>query len=140
MLSKTNLISTLVTALWAFFGGYLLWDIIGGSLLGNHETMAGLIKENPDFVHLVLGCIVTAFVFCTIYSKWARGHHRIAEGLKFGFWLGLLIGLGNGLIDFATSNMMDFSGTIINAVIYLVYFIVMGLLASIIYGKFDASE
>ena len=27
MFSKSNLISTLVGAIWAYFGGYLLWDI-----------------------------------------------------------------------------------------------------------------
>jgi hypothetical protein len=30
MFSKSNLISTLVTAIWGFFGGWLLWGIIGG--------------------------------------------------------------------------------------------------------------
>ena len=140
MFSKTNLISTLVTTLWAFLGGYLLWDTIGGSMMDDHTTIAGLIKEEPDFFHLALGCLVTAFVISTVYSKWARGHHSISEGMQFGLWIGLLIGVGSGLINFATSNMMDFNGTLINAVLSIVYFVVMGLLASLVYGKMSSSK
>ncbi len=140
MLSKSNLISTLIATVWAFFGGYLLWDTIGGALLSEHETIPDLIKEEPDFLHLVLGCLITAFVFSTLYSKWARGHHSISEGTKFGLWMGILLGVGSGLINYATSNMMDFSGTMINAVLYIVYFIIMGVLVSIIYNKFSSTE
>ena len=140
MFSKTNLISTIVTTLWAFLGGYLLWDTIGGSLMSEHETIVGLLKAEPDFLHLVLGCLVTAFVFCTVYSKWARGHHSLSEGAQFGLWIGLLMGVGSGLINYATSNMMDISGTMINAVLYIVYFVIMGILTSLVYGKMSSKE
>jgi len=35
MFSTTNLISTIVGALWAYFGGNSLWDTIGSSLFEN---------------------------------------------------------------------------------------------------------
>ena len=68
MFSKTNLISTFVTAIWAFAGGYLLWGIIAEPLLADH-MMSGLMKEVPDFLFLAVGCLIMAFAFSTIYSK-----------------------------------------------------------------------
>jgi len=139
MFSKTNLISTLITGLWAFFGGYLLWGFIGEPLLADH-MMPGLMKDPPDFLHLALGCLIMAFAFSVIYSKWARGAHSISQGIQFGIWLGILIGLGSGLIDYATGNMDDITGTLGNAVIYIVFFAVMGALVSLIYSKIKSGE
>ncbi len=136
MFSKTNIIATLVTGLWAFFGGYLLWGILGESLMMDHlGSASGVMKETPDFVHLTLGCLILAFIFCIIYSKWARGMHSASQGAQFGLWLGLLSGVGEGLIDFATANILTLTGTLLNAVIYIIYFLVMGILASMVYGK-----
>ena len=85
----------------------------------------------------ILGCVIVGFAFSTMYSKWSRGHHSISEGAQFGIWLGVLMGLGSGLIDFATANLLDISGTLINAVIYIVHFAIMGVVASLVYSKFS---
>jgi len=139
MFSKTNLISTLVTGIWAFAGGYLLWGIIAEPLMADH-VMTGIMKETPDFLHLALGCLIMAFAFSTMYSKWARGAHSISQGAQFGIWLGILVGLGGGIIDFATSKLADLPGTLINALTYIVFYLVMGVLASLIYDKISSKE
>ncbi|WP_303318275.1 hypothetical protein Q4Q34_10775 [Flavivirga abyssicola] len=135
MFSKTNLISTIITTIWGFLGGWLLWGIIGDPMLADHTFSSGLMKEAPDMALLFIGCLVVGFAFSTMYSKWARGSHGISQGAQFGIWIGILIGLGSGLIDYSTSNLLDLSGTIINAAIYIVHYAVMGILASLIYGK-----
>ncbi|WP_142785138.1 hypothetical protein [Changchengzhania lutea] len=140
MFSKTNLIATLVTALWGFLGGWLLWGLIGEPMLEDHTLIAGLMRDMPNMVILGIGCLIGGFAFSTIYSKWARGTHNVSHGAQFGIWLALLIGLGGGLIDHATSNLLDLSGTIINAIIYIVFYIIMGILASLVYSKFSGSE
>ena len=141
MFSKTNLISTLVTGLWAYFGGYLVWVIIATPLMEGHEGSAtGVWKEVPDHLHLILGCIVLAFAFSTIYSKWANGAHGLSNGAQFGIWVGIMLGLGEGLINLAVSNTTDLVGTIIGFVLSIVFYVVMGVLASLIYGKFSAAE
>ncbi|AUP80184.1 hypothetical protein [Flavivirga eckloniae] len=139
MFSKTNLISTIITTLWGFLGGWLLWGVIGDPLLKNHVITNGLMKDMPNMAVLAIGCLVLGFAFSVLYSKWARGTHGVSHGAQFGIWVGILIGLGNGLIDQSTSNLLDLSGTIINAIIYIVHFIIMGILASLTYRKF-ASE
>ena len=137
MFSKTNLIAYLVTALWSYFGGFLLWGIIGDPLLKNHLGSAtGLMKDIPDHLFLVLGCVILAIIFCIIYSKWARGHHSTSQGAQFGLLLGILAGFGSGMIDYSTSNMFVFTGFLLNAMLYIVYYIIMGVIASLIFKKY----
>ena len=135
MFSKSNLISTLITALWGFLGGWLTWGIIGDPILKEHILHTSLMKEIPNFPLLALGCLIIGFSFSTMYSKWANGTHNISVGVNFGIWLGILTGLGDGLIDHATANIIDLSGSIMNAMLYIVHFAIMGILASIVYSK-----
>lgn len=136
MFSKTNLISTLITTIWGFLGGYLLWGIIADPFLMNHLGSAtGVPKEAPNFGLLALGCLITGFIFSTIYSKWARGHNSLSEGFKFGALIGVLLGFGNGIIDQSTTNIMDMTGSIVNGFVYVIHFAIMGILASMIYKK-----
>ena len=98
------------------------------------------MKEIPDHFHLVLGCIIVAVIFTIVYSKWARGHHSLSQGIQFGLLIGIFAGFGGGLIDFSTSNMLQFSGFLINATVFIVYYVVMGVLASLFMGKFSSSK
>ena len=135
MFSKSNIISTIVTAIWGFGGGYLLWGILGETYLADHVMTDGIMKEMPDMIHLVLGCIIQAFAFSTIYGRYGVGNYGAASGLGMGIWIAIMIGLGEGLIDFATGNILDLTGTLVNFVIYLVFFGVTGLLAGLVYSK-----
>ena len=141
MFSKTNLISTLAATIWGYFGGYLLWGIIGDSLMADYSGSAtGVMKVAVDHLHLLLGCLILAFAFSTIYSKWARGAHSVSQGVQFGIWMAILIGLGEGLIDFGTSNLLNITGTFLNTVIYLVHFVIMGAIVSVVYNKLSTKE
>lgn len=136
MFSKTNLISTLLVAIWAYFGGYLLWAILGAPFLAEHLGSAtGVTREPVDMIHLILGCIVTAFAFSTMYGKWANEKFSAGNGVVFGVWLAIFIGLGLGLVDFATTNVLDIVGTLASAGIYVVFLGVFGLLAGLVYSK-----
>ncbi len=135
MFSKSNLISTLVTTLWGFFGGYLLWGLIGDPFLVQHYGVAGAtMMEVPDFTHLIIGCLVAGFAFSTIYSMTA-GEHVISKGIQLGIWIGILLGFGNGIIDFSTMGVLDITGTLVNGLIYVVHFAIIGALASLVYSK-----
>ena len=136
MFSKVNLISTLITTIWGFFGGFLLWDIIGDSFLMEHLGTANAVtKEIPDMLFLVIGCLVVGFLFSHLFSNWSRGGYSVAQGAKFGITLGLLIGFGNGFIDYSTVGILDFTGTLVNGFIYVIHFMIMGILAGIIYKQ-----
>ncbi len=135
MFSKTNLISTLVTALWAYFGGFLIWVIIATPLMEGHEgTATDVWKEVPDQSILILGCVILAFAFSTIYSK-SSGGHSLSSGAAYGLWIGILIGFGEGMINLGVANFSDLTGTIIGGGLSIIYYGIMGVLASVIYKK-----
>ncbi|GAB5398871.1 MAG: hypothetical protein Aureis2KO_04560 [Aureisphaera sp.] len=135
MFSKANLVSTLVTAIWGMGGGFLLWGIIAEPLMADNMLIPNLVKEQPDMVFLALGCLIQAFGFCSIYRKFGMDNYGASTGLNMGILTGIMIGLGEKLIDFATANMMDMQGTLINFAIYVIFFGVTGLIAGLIYKK-----
>ena len=136
MFSKANLTSTLITALWGVFGGYLLWGIIADPILIDHLGTAEMtMKEIPDFMYLSIGCLVSGFFLSTLYSKCSDNSHSASKGATFGILLGALVGFGMGIIDFSTMGILDLTGTLINGVVYTVHFMIMGVLASVVYKK-----
>ena len=137
MFSKANIISTIVATVWGVAGGYLLWGVVGDPLLMDHlGSASGVMKEMPDMLHLTLGCLIQGLIFSAIYGKWANGTYGASNGLTYGALVGILVGFGGGLINFATGNMLDLTGTLLNGVIYIVFFAVMGALAGLVYQKF----
>lgn len=135
MLSKTTLISTLVTSLWAFFGGYLLWGVLTAQYFEEHALVKDLMRTEPDFVHLSLGCLFIGIAFSVMYSKWSNGLYTIGSGIIFGIWMGIFTGLGEGLVEYSTSKLFDISATLVNGLLYIVFYVIMGILASLIYSK-----
>ena len=135
MFSKANIVSTIVTAIWGYGGGFLLWGILGTELTAEHVIAENLMKEPPDMVYLILGCIIFAWAFSAIYGRWGSGDFGAGSGLRYGALMGIMLGLGEGLINFSTANMMNMTGTLINTVIYLVFLGIMGMLAGLVYNK-----
>jgi len=136
MFSKANVTSTILTAIWGFGGGYLLWGYLSVDFFSDHMGSAtGVMKEVPDMVYLLLGCLINGFAFSTIYGKWANGKFSAGSGISFGIWIAVLMGLGEGLIDYATSNILDLTGMLANVVIWIVFLGIMGLVAGIAYNK-----
>lgn len=137
MFSKANIVSTLVTALWGYFGGWLIWGMLVDPILTEHTSSAasGIMRDAPDMIHLIIGCIIVGFIFSSIYNKWGRDNYGASDGLIYGIWIGLLMGLGEGMVNFAVMDMLDLTGTLINAATYAVFYGIMGLLAGLVYGK-----
>jgi len=131
MFSKTNLISTLLGAIWLYFGGYFLWEVVGSSLFSSSQ------ENNPEHLHLIIACLISAFAFSTIYSKLA-GSNSTSQGAQFGLWVGILIGFGERWFDLAFS-MMNLNDTIVNGVLNLIVFVVLGIVISLVSGKFASA-
>ncbi|MDT0606696.1 hypothetical protein [Croceitalea rosinachiae] len=132
MFSKSNLLATLTGGVAMFVLGYVLWGMLGETLNGDN-VLNNVMKVEPDFIHLFFGCLISAFAMSTIYGKWARGHHSAKEGAEFGIWVGVFVGVGMGLIFFATSTMMNFTGHLIDAVLNIIYYLVIGIIIALIY-------
>jgi hypothetical protein len=112
----------------------LLWDILGSSLFENVNDTA------PDQLHLIIACVISAFAFSTIYSKLSGGGHSLSHGAKFGLAVGIFIGFGERWFDFAFGDITLLSDAIINGVMNIVFFVVLGVLVSLVYGKTSSGE
>jgi hypothetical protein len=134
MFSKTNLIATVVGTVWAYFGGYLLWEVIGSSIMESPGTNEAIQ------LHLIIACLISAFAFSTIYSKLAGGGHSLSHGAQFGLWVGIFTGFGERWFDFAFGYQSVMGDAIINGILNIVFFIVLGVLVSLIYGKMSSSD
>ncbi|MBN4085419.1 hypothetical protein JYT89_03655, partial [Flavobacteriaceae bacterium AH-315-B10] len=109
--------------------------ILGSSLFEN----AG--GNEPDQLHLIIACVVLAFAFSTIYSKLAGGGHSLSHGAQFGLWVGIFIGFGERWFDYAFQMYpTSLNDSIISGVMNIVFFTILGVLASLVYGKMSSSE
>ncbi len=136
MFTKTNLISTIIAGIWSFMGGYLLWGILADDFMNNHLGSAvGMGKEVPEFGILALGCFIQAFILSTIYGKWIATSNTSNSALQYGVLIGIFVGFGNGLINYATSNFLDMTGALVNGLIYILFYTVMAFIISFIYKK-----
>jgi len=134
MFSKSNLLATIVAAIFLFFGGNVIWGILMVDFFAEHAGSAtGVMKEEADMLHIGLSSLFQAFFMGAIYSKWARGVHSFKEGFQFGALVGAFMGIGMGLLWFGTSNLNDFTATSVEAVIEIIYFGIAGGLIGFVY-------
>ena len=139
MFSKSNLLATLVGGVVMFFLGYLIWGVATADFFEEH-AIVNIMKEVPNLGLIALGNIVGAFVLSSLYSKWARGHHSLGEGFQFGAWVGAFVGISMGLVMYATSNWMDSTGHIAEAIIDIIYYGIVGAVIALVYQKTAAKK
>jgi ABC-type antimicrobial peptide transport system permease subunit len=54
-------------------------------------------------------------------------------GFQFGIWVGIFIGLGTGLLWYATTEMMDLQGHLVSAVLDIVYYAIVGMVIGLMF-------
>lgn len=136
MFSKQHLLSTLVAAVTMFILGYLIWGVATVDFFEGH-TINSVMKDPPLFPFIILANLIAAFTLCVIYGKWARGYHSMGGGFQFGVWVGLFVGLGMGLLWYGTSEMMDLHGHLVEAVLDIIYY---GIVGAVIGLMFKATQ
>ncbi|WP_445384015.1 hypothetical protein ACT6NV_08300 [Robiginitalea sp. IMCC44478] len=134
MFSKQNLLATVAATIAMFILGYLIWGMALMSFFEEHSIVDVMKSDEEMSLGMIfLGNLATAFALSTLYGKWARGHHSAAQGFQFGAWVGFLIGVGMGLVWLGTSNFMDMTGHIAEAIVDILYYGVTGAIIALIY-------
>jgi membrane-associated PAP2 superfamily phosphatase len=59
--------------------------------------------------------------------------HSLSQGFQFGALVGAMIGLGLGMIMYATSNFMDFTGQLTDGIWSILYYGLTGMAISWVY-------
>jgi hypothetical protein len=134
MFSKSNLLATLVGTIVMFFLGYLIWGIATVDFFGEH-TLVNVMKEVPDLGIIALANLIAVFALSTLYGKWARGHHSMGEGFQFGAWIGVFVGIGMGLLNYGTTEWMDLTGYMAEAILDIVFYGILGAVIGLVYQK-----
>lgn len=132
MFSKSNLLATLSGTITMFFLGYLIWGVATQDFFEAH-TLTSSMKDPVNFPFIILGNLFGAFALSSLYGKWARGHHSAKEGMEFGAWVGIFVGLGMGLLWYGTSEMMDLTGHLVEAFLDIVYYIIVSIVIALAY-------
>lgn len=136
MFSKQHLLATVVATVTMFILGYLIWGVATVDFFEGH-TINSVMKDPPLFPFIILANLIGAFSLCVIYGKWARGYHSMGGGFQFGVWIGIFVGLGIGLLWYGTSEMMDLQGHLVEAVLDIVYY---GIVGAVIGLMFKATQ
>ncbi|MFD2099789.1 hypothetical protein [Flagellimonas iocasae] len=139
MFSKTNLLATLVSAIVMFFLGYLIWGLATVNFFTEH-TIVNSMKEVPDLGLIALANLIGTFIMSTLYSKWARGHHSLGQGFEFGALIGAFVGLSMGLLWYATANMMDLTAHVVEAILDIAFYGIIGICVALVYQKMAKKE
>ena len=132
MFSKSNLLATVAATVVMFLLGYLIWGVATVDFFESH-TITNAMKDPVDFTYIILGNLLGSFALSTLYGKWARGHHSAKEGAEFGIWIGVFVGLGMGLLWYGTSTMMDLTGHLAEAVLDIVFYLIIGTVIALVY-------
>ena len=89
-----------------FIALFALDHLLHGMLLKNiyHQT-ASVWRPEADMKKIMwymwLGYLVFSPVFVCIYSKgYEEGKDRIGQGLRYGFWMGILLSVMSSLISY----------------------------------------
>lgn len=139
MFSKSNLLATLAAAVVMFLLGYLIWGIATVDFFESH-SLSNIMKDPPDIPLIFVSNLIAAFVLSSVYSKWARGYHSGGQGFEFGVAIGVFTGIAMGLMWYATSEWMDFTGYIAEAIIEIIYYGIVGVVIALVYKATSKKE
>ncbi|MEJ2583865.1 MAG: hypothetical protein P8Z38_02110 [Robiginitalea sp.] len=141
MFSKQNLLAALGGGILMFILGYLIWVLATAYFFEAHSLMDFMKDEQEVNMPLILvGNILAAFGISSLYGKWARGYHSFGDGFIFGAWVGFIFGVGYGLVQMGTANMMDSMGHAVEALLEIGYLGITGGVIALIYKATDKKE
>lgn len=134
MFSKTNLLATITGGIAMFLLGYLIWGMAMVSFFESH-SLNNIMKDPPAIGLIFIANLIQAFAMSTLYNKWSSGTYSTKNGFEFGAWIGIFIGLGLGLLWFSTSELMDTTGTLVGAIIDIIFYGIIGGIIGLTYSK-----
>ena len=133
---KKWLLSSLVV--WIVYA-ILEWIIHGGILSGMYQQHTELWLPEAQMQSrmwaMLLGQLLLALLFCYIYTKGIR-EGGVAEGLRYGFWLGLLLSVPFFFIRWSVElspGMLIF----LQSLFELITILILGIVLGAVYGKVE---
>ena len=116
----------------------VLWHriIMGGFY---DKQGAAAMREEPMMLFIILGILALAFLMAYAYPIGYKGGSPVAEGLRFGIFMGLVAFLPLNLIFHGTLNV-TLAGALVDAGWHVVEEGVGGVIIAMVYGSGAALE
>lgn len=114
MNTQKFLVSGLVGGIVSFFAGYLIYGVLLMDFFTkNAGSATGVNRPTTEMIWwaLIAGSIFWGLMYSYIFNRWAN-IVTLGGGMMAGFVIGLLMMAGFDLTMYATSNLMNLTGTI----------------------------
>lgn len=128
------ILGTLVGGVILFFVGFLIYGILFVDFFeANAGTAVGVARDSPNFMALAGGQLLWSGAL-TLALGW-KGAASVGDGLKVGATLGVLFFLGIDLTLYATTNMSNLTGALVDAALATALFAVTGAGIVLVIGR-----
>ena len=130
------IISTIVVGILLFL---LAWIFYGILFISYFKGYYGYLERDPNEMKIwafVVGSLLQAFFLALIYPHGYKGGSPAGEGLKFGIYLGMFLGLPMIFNMWGEMNI-HYLSLIVSAIIIIVMTALAGMVTGLIYGKKD---
>lgn len=134
MFTKSNLLATFVATVVMFLLGYAIWGVALAEFYATH-SLNNVMLENPDLLLIFISNLVVCFIIANLYRMAAGNQHTGKTGFAVGAWLGAFIGVGIGLMWYATAQLLDLTATLVEAVLDVFFYGFIGWVISWVYKK-----
>ena len=131
------LIAGVIGGLAALIIGFLIFGIGLASFFEANGGGATNVRKGEDefmWVPLVLGHITLGLLFAYVFGKWAN-ISTFSTGAQVGAIMGFLIAATYHLINFATTNLMNLTGTIVNILVETIFMALAAGIVAMILGR-----
>jgi hypothetical protein len=135
MFSKPRIISTFASFVIIYFFPWIFYAYLAVDFFESQVITDVSRGDDMLLLPLTLGCLIMAYLFSSIYEKWGLGAYNVLSGIQFGVLIGLFFGVGIGLVMYGTEMRNTATGHLVDAVFWVITYIVSGVMASIVYKR-----
>jgi len=139
---KKLLIATLLSFITMFAVAGFTHVVLFKTWFLNHPGSASNInRTDPMMQYTVIAGLIVAFIMSYFYPKGVEGNNKIAQGLKFGIIVSILL-FSCPLIQYAFTTTLSRSAILMDAVLHLVEQGLGGIVIALVYGNepFEAKQ
>jgi hypothetical protein len=137
--TKRLAIGTLVGAITLNVVGYLIWVMLFAEFFAaNAGSATGVSRDQRIFWAIALANLAHGTLLSLAIISRARST-TIMEGFKLGAIIGFLVWLGVDFVRYATENVSNLTGAIVDPLLEFVHWGIAGAAVAAVVGKVTAS-
>ena len=129
------LLAALAGAVVTFLTGWLLYGMLLKGFFDAQtlESAKSVMREQPDLLHIFVGCLAWSLLLALLYSRWA-GISTLKSGAIAGAWIGFLIALGADFFTYASMNITPIGAVLVDPIVNAVQSAIAGGLIGVVLG------